>query len=279
MRFSLVLATVGRVSEVQQFLESLDSQSYRKFELIVVDQNQDDRLVPLVETYRERFSIFHLGSDAGLSRARNAGLRYVTGDVAAFPDDDCRYPPKLLERIAGFFRERPELDGLTGRLTDERGRSGTARFDKKPGVLSLANAWKRAASVTLFLRRDVVETVGKFDEALGAGAGTLWGGGEDIDYALRAVECGFELLYRPDIAVLHPSLPEHDYSKLAERAYGYGAGIGRVWRKHDYPLWLVAYYLLRPVGGAALSTIQGRKDKARYHFSALRGRLRGWLFS
>jgi GT2 family glycosyltransferase len=130
------------------------------------------------------------------------------------------------------------------------------------------------------LRRNVVEEVGGFDETLGVGAQTLWGGGEDIDYPLRAIKAGFKIEYRPDdIYVFHPPpySPRGDYSKLAGRAYRYGAGIGRVWRKHNYPVWLVAYYLLRPLGGAFLNFVKGNRGKAHYHVSAFRGRLRGWL--
>ncbi len=280
MRYSLILATICRTCEVDRFLKTLDYQAHREFELIVVDQNKDERLLPILAAYSGRFPILHLKSEPGLSRARNVGLRHVTGDVVAFPDDDCWYPPRLLERISELFCDHPELDGFTARMTDERGRSGATRFDKEPGLLGQTNVWKRVASITLFLRRSVIEAVGEFDEALGVGAGTIWAGGEDIDYALRAVECGFKVYYRPDVCVFHPSYPtppEYDYAKLAERAYGYGAGIGRVWRKHNYPLWFVAYYLLRPVGGVVLSLVQGDKGKARFYFNALRGRLRGWL--
>jgi GT2 family glycosyltransferase len=277
LRFSLVLATVGRVGELERFLSSLDSQTHREFEVVVVDQNRDERLLPLLTAYRKRLSLSYLRSETGLSRARNVGLRYLTGDVVAFPDDDCWYPPDLLEQVAYILRAHPELDGFTGRMTDEHGRSGNASFDKRPGLLAQANVWQRATSISLFLRRGVIETVGGFDETLGIGAGTFWGGGEDIDYALRAVEAGFKVYYRPDIIVFHPGFPAPDYSKLANRAFKYGAGIGRVWRKHDYPLWLVAYYLLRPVGGAILSLMRGRTRKAYYHFNAFQGRLKGWL--
>jgi glycosyltransferase involved in cell wall biosynthesis len=277
LRFSLVLATVGRVGEVERFLRSLDSQTHREFELVVVDQNEDERLSPILTTYKQRFPILHLKAEPGLSRARNVGLRHLTGEVVTFPDDDCWYPPELLERIARILCDCPRLDGLTGRMIDEHGRSGTARFDKRPGLLAQANVWQRATSITLFLRRGVIEAVGDFDETLGIGAGTFWGGGEDIDYALRAVEAGFKVYYRPDVLVFHPSPPVPDYSTLADRAFRYGAGIGRVWRKHCYPLWLVAYYLLRPAGGTILSLVHGRKSKAYYHFSGFRGRLTGWL--
>lgn len=279
MRFSLILATIGRVSEVEQFLISLDSQTHRDFELIVVDQNEDERLSSILAAYRESFSIMHLKSKLGLSRARNSGLPHITGDVVAFPDDDCWYPSRFLERMAAVFCDHPTLDGFTGRMMDERGRTGTARFDKEPGLLNRTNAWKRAASITIFLRKGTIEAVGGFDEVLGAGAGTPWEGGEDIDYVLRVVAVGFKIYYKPDIYVFHPSPLECDPSKLADRAYRYGAGIGRVWRKHRYPLWLVAYYLLRPIGGTVLNLLRGYTGKATYHFSAFRGRLRGWLFS
>ena len=277
-RFSLVLSTVDRTDEVKQFLSFLDSQTHRQFEVIVVDQNKDGRLLPVLEPYEKKFSIVRCTSEPGLSRARNVGLKYVAGDIVAFPDDDCRYPPELLERVATFLGNHPDVGGVTGRiLTSNPGQVGTARFDKKAGLLTQANIWHRANSIGIFLRRKVAEKIGGFDEALGVGAGTLWGGGEDIDFPLRAVKSGFKIYYMPDLYVFHPSPPEHDYSRLADRAYGYGAGIGRVWRKHNYPLWLVAYYLLRPLGGACLSFITGDKDKACYYIAAFRGRFKGWF--
>ena len=279
MRFSLVVATIGRVSEVERLLESIDSQTHRELELILVDQNEDERLSPLLAVYRERLPVLHLRSEPGLSRARNVGLRHVFGDVVAFPDDDAWYPPDLFERIAGLLRDHPHLDGLTGRVVEEHSRAGTRRFGKRPGLLSQTTVWTRATSASLFLRRATVKAVGEFDEALGIGSGTIWEGGEDIDYALRAVGAGFKVYYKPDIHVFHASTPEHDYPKLADRAYRYGAGIGRVWKKHHYPLWLFAYYLLRPVAGITLSLVQGHKGKALYYSNAFRGRLRGWLTS
>ena len=268
---------MGRVSQLERFLKALDAQTHCGYELIVVDQNKDRRLSPVLSLYQKNFSILHLRSEPGLSRARNVGLRHVSGDVVAFPDDDCWYPPDLLERVAAFLDDHPELSGVTVRQGGSHKQTGAARYDKEAGLLTLANIWRRAVSSAMFFRRSVVETVGGFDETLGVGAGTLWEGGEDIDYPLRAVVSGYNIYYRPDIHVFHPELPGHDYLQLADRAYRYGAGIGRVWRKHDYPLWLVAYYLLRPIGGAILSVTMGHKGKARYHVSAFRGRLRGWL--
>ena len=277
MRFSLIAAaTLGRTDEVERLLTSLDAQTHRDFELIVVDQNPDGRLVSLLYTYQQKFPILHLRSEPGVSRARNAGISHITGKIVGFPDDDCWYPADLLERVSEHLRERSDLHGITGRVTDWEG-TFDARFDRSSGLLNRSNAWQRTAAVWLFLRYPAVKVVGKFDETLGPNSGTIWGGGEDIDYPIRAIEAGFKIYYDPSLVVFHPRPLKDGYQNAVGRAYSYGAGIGRVWRKHDYPLWLVAYYLLRPAGGAFLSLVTGRFDKARYRWSAFQGRSRGWL--
>ena len=47
MSFSLIMATLGRTDEPRRFLDSLESQTFRDFELILADQNDDDRIAPM----------------------------------------------------------------------------------------------------------------------------------------------------------------------------------------------------------------------------------------
>lgn len=276
MRFSLIVATLGRMQEIQCLLASLDAQSHRDFELIVVDQNPDDRLVHILNPYQTQFPIVHLSSKRGLSRARNVGLKHATGEVVGFPDDDCWYSDDLLEKTTRLLSEQPEAGGVSGRVTDEGG-TFDARFDQVSGLLEISNVWRRTSSASLFVRRRLFEDISGFDEELGVGSGTIWGGAEDIEYALRAVRFGFEIYYDPSLVVFHPHALASGYREMSGRAYSYGAGIGRVWRKHDYPLRLVSYSMLRPAGGAVLALLSGQPDKASYHWSAFRGRLRGWI--
>lgn len=270
------MATVGRAREVERLLDSLGAQTHRDFELVAVDQGSDNRISTLLASYGKQFPVLHLKSGPGVSSARNIGLEHVSGEVVGFPDDDCWYPPHLLEQIVRAFREHDGVDGVGGRVADER-ETFDARFDPSPGLVSIPNVWLRTAIVCLFVRRHVVDKVGKFDESLGPNSGTIWGGGEDIDYALRVVKAGFKVHYDPNLRAFHPNPLRHGYQKMSGRAYAYGAGIGRVWSKHDYPIRLVVYHLSRPLGGAILSCVTGRREKAGYHWSAFRGRLRGWL--
>jgi glycosyltransferase involved in cell wall biosynthesis len=274
MLFSLVLGTVGRTSEVERFLRSLHAQHCREFELIVVDQNADDRLRPILAAYAEGFPVRHVRSERGLSRARNAGLAHVRGSLVAFPDDDCWYPADLLARVAGEFAVHPEWDGITGRSVDEHGVESGARFLPSSAVLSLATAWY-AISYAIFLRRRVVDSVGAFDETLGVGAGTAYGSGEETDYVIRAIRAGHVVRYSRQIVVHHPN-PVRTFDAAARRrGYSYGCGMGRVLDKHRYPRWQVAQALVRPAGGAVVAAVTGRWDRARYYANVLSGRLRG----
>jgi glycosyltransferase involved in cell wall biosynthesis len=280
MRFSLVLATIGRVEEVRRLLDSLHAQTYQDFELIVVDQNPDDRLKPILAMYKEEFSILHLRSESkGLSRARNLGLKYVSGDVLVFPDDDCWYPAGLLEQVASFFANNPEMDILTGRTTDVGGKTVLGRFGDKPLPLDRVSLWAHAPSATTFVRRENAQEaqVTWFDEDLGVGAGTAWGAGEETDYLLQLWKRGALIYYDPDLMVFHPEHVPPYTDQAIRKAYNYGCGMGYVLKKHRMPLWFKAKWLIRPLGGAVLSLVGLRPRKAGFRWNTFRGRLRGLL--
>ena len=114
--------------------------------------------------------IVHLRSEPGLSRARNVALARIEADVVAFPDDDCTYPPGLLERVARQLGEDPALDGLSGRSVGRDG-SASASWKQDAAVLTDDNLWNRVNSAALFLRRPVVERVGALRRAARARVG------------------------------------------------------------------------------------------------------------
>jgi len=276
MRYSILVATCGRTEELHQLFRSLADQTWRDFEVIVIDQNPDDRLVELIEGYSGLFLLRHLRSAVGHSRAFNAGLSDITGEIVAFPDDDCWYDPHLLDRVERFFRENPSWSGITGREIVPAGFSSGGRWDQRAGRITPSNIWRRAITFTIFLRRSAVEGA-RFDESLGVGAGSPWGAGEETDYLLRAIERGHSIYYDPSVGVWHRGRSGPYRPEIFAKARHYGMGIGRVLRKHRYPLRSVAYHLSRPFCGALLSLSKGQSHKARYHWSIFLGRLNGWL--
>jgi GT2 family glycosyltransferase len=270
--FDLVLATVDRVEEPRRLLDSLGAQSHRPFRVLLVDQNDDARLDPVVA--EQQLELVHLRSPRGLSRARNRALDEIRGHLVAFPDDDCVYAPDLLERVARRFLEEPALDGLTGRAVGSDGASSPS-WNRDAATLTDTNLWNRGISYTIFLRRGVVERVGQFDERLGLGSGRPWSSGEEIDYLVRAVRAGARIEYDPALTVMH----ERDVlSPAALRAVAYrdGASLGYILRKHRYPKREVARRFLRPLGGVLVSLVKRDVEDARVHVATFAGRIRGY---
>ena len=242
---------------------------YPDARVVVVDQNDDDRVERVLDG--RRLTIVHLRSPAGLSRARNVALAALEGDLAAFPDDDCAYPPGLLERVAERFARDARLDGLTGRAADETGRSSPS-WKAQATTLADDNLWNRANAATMFLRRGLVERIGPFDERLGLGSSEPWSSGEETDYLIRAVRIGARIEYDPSLVVVHPV--RADDVPIGSRD---GASMGYLLRKHRYPPRVLARMLVRPVGGAALSAVRLDFGRAGFHLATLAGRVRGYV--
>jgi len=278
MRYSILLATLDRTRELHQFLESLSSQGWRDFELIVIDQNPDDRLQEVLEPFARRFPIQRIHSARGHSRAFNKGLAQVSGDVVAFPDDDCWYESHLLENVASLLTAHPEWSGVTGREIVEPGFTSGGRWDSTRGAITRANIFRRAITFSMFLRASVARKY-KFDETLGVGAGTPWGAGEETDYLLRIVENGHVIFYDPSVTIWHQGRSGPYTAATYSKARRYGMGMGRVLRKHRFPMLSVGRQVIRPAGGALLSLASGNLAKARYHWSIFTGRANGWFLT
>ena len=195
--------------------------------VIVVDQNADERLQEVVG--RSNLSVEHVRAEAGLSRARNAGLELVDADVVAFPDDDCVYPPGLLSRVGELLTADAGLDGVTGRAEDASGASSDS-WNQDAAILTDDNLWNRGISFAIFLRRALVERVGDFDERLGLGSPEPWASGEEIDYLIRAVRAGARIAYDPSLVVRH--VVREDDARVGARD---GASVGYLLRKARLP--------------------------------------------
>ena len=263
--FDLVVATVDRSEELGVLLGSLERQGHGDFRVLVVDQNEDDRVDGVLDG--RPFEVVRLTAGRGLSHARNAAIDRLLADVVAFPDDDCAYPEGLLAEVGRRLAEEPSLDGLTGRAVDAGGRSSPS-WENDRALLTRDNLWNRAISYTIFLRREVVERVGPFDERLGLPASS----GEEIDYLIRAVDGGARIEYDPELVVRH----ERETRPAGSVGVRDGSSVGYVLRKHGYPAYTVARMLVRPAGGVLAALAKRDRERARFHLGTLRGRLRGY---
>ena len=274
--FSLVVPTVNRTIELVALFDSLRKQTLRDFELILVDQNEDDRLVSIVQQYSD-LSITHIyRRKRGASAARNAGLKIARGSIITFPDDDCEYKFDFLENVREIFDENLNYTGITVFTRDKNFKGSIGRIATKGGPITKFNILPRSAEFSICVRSAAIEGF-YFDEELGVGAPTPWWSDEGPDFILRLIQKGAYFHYYPNLVIYHPN-PVRIYDEKAfVRSYKYGCGRGKFLRKHSYPIWFVGYIWSLYLVGVLLGVIQFDQSKIRYYFLGLKGRIQGYL--
>lgn len=272
---SLIVATKGRASPFGDLFASLEAQDFRDFEVIVVDQNADDR-VGTPETEGWSFPVLHLRTprESGASHGRNTGFARARGSVILFPDDDCWYDPGFLSDALRRMGEL-EADVLSGRAADASGRDINGRYLQARTTIARANVWTAGIEWVVFFRREVFAMLDGFDPGIGIGAETPWQSCEAQDIMLRAIGAGYRCVFDPAVFGHHAELDIRSPAML-RKGRAYARGFGFVLRRHRYPLPQVANWLLRPAIRGVLSGLKGDRTLAAYYGNVLAGRFEGW---
>jgi len=272
---SMIVATLNRVDELERLLDSLDSQTYKDFEVIVVDQNPDDRLRPVLERH-PGLSIQYLRSARGVSRARNVGLPVAKGEIIAFPDDDCWYPPQLLADVRAWFDAHPQYGALFATLRDADGSPVGPKWPDRTITVDRKNVFSIGLSANAFLPRTVTDAIGLFNENIGVGASTPYQAGEDLDYCLRPLAVGYQMIFEPALTVHHPRF--HNPERLRRTTYGYALGGAYALRVHGFSVWYFLGKLNRSLGGVVVSCLKCDFENARLYLIRAAAQLRGYFW-
>jgi glycosyltransferase involved in cell wall biosynthesis len=221
---SVVIPTYNRRRLLLATLESVFTQTFRDYEVIVVDDGSPDdtaaALEPLVRAGRVR----HVHqANAGPAVARNQGVREARGEFVAVLDDDDLWPPDKLEWQVEALRERPDAVLVYGYM-EAFGTERPWRWPPPDGPTGwvrdafLAKNWIRSPGQTL-IRASAIDAVGGFDP-------TLWSA-DDWDLYLRLAARG-PFLYRHRHALSYRA--HHD--NLSKKAWLLLRHACRVHRRH-----------------------------------------------
>jgi glycosyltransferase involved in cell wall biosynthesis len=126
---SILVANYNYEKYIGQTIESVLSQSYRNWELVVVDDGSTDGSVPLIERWVQRDGRIRLlrKPNGGHASALNAAFSNCQGNIICLLDSDDLYLPEKLERVIAAFAARPEVGFLIHRVfrvNEQRQRQG-----------------------------------------------------------------------------------------------------------------------------------------------------------
>lgn len=180
---SVTIATRNRPELVPRAIASVLNQSYRRLELVVVDDSDGEATQDVLKTITDpRLRTLRSPSPRGQSAAYNLGLDAARGDVIAFLDDDNVMHPEWLRSVVWAFEQRPGTEALYGaRIVEDPWTTGVERFEGFP-VFQFARYDRRGHERGSSIDRNVVAVRSstrevRYDEELRYAV--------DWDYSLR----------------------------------------------------------------------------------------------
>jgi glycosyltransferase involved in cell wall biosynthesis len=200
---TVVAATYNRAERLAALLDALRAQTFRDFDVVIVDDASADETIGVLAEARARddlaLTVLRHETGRGPAVARNAGWRAASAPVIAFTDDDCRPSPGWLAAgvaamaaTANGTREAI-VQGLTEPDPLEADRLGP--FTRSLNVRELDHWY---ATANMFYSRATLERLGGFDETTFSRPG-----GEDTDLAWRAIGDGVPTAFSPEARVWH----------------------------------------------------------------------------
>jgi len=276
MKISLIVATYNRTEAIKYLLESLNYQTSRNFELIIVDQNKDDRIAKILYSFNNNFILKHFKLDEiGLSMARNYGLGKASYEIIGFPDDDCSYENDLIEKLLVIFTNNNDIDCVLAKNIIKSDKINIDYFIQRKEI---ENFSIKFCSNQIFLKRYIFSEIGFFDEKLGLS--NWFGCGEETDILIKLIRKGKVAFYSNQIKVFHPTIIKKSRYIDIENIRSRSRGTGALWKKHNFKKIVIFRGLLSPVFKIILNFYS--ISKIRYFLNVMSGRIEGyrnWTYS
>ncbi|MDE6883018.1 MAG: glycosyltransferase family 2 protein [Lachnospiraceae bacterium] len=174
---SVIIPTYNRADMIKRAIDSVLRQTYRSYEVIVVDDGSaDDTGSVIADIQDARIRYIALMENQGVAHARNVGIREARYDYIAFLDSDDEWMPDKLELQMRMFRNSSEEIGMVYCRTGGRTRDGMSRFvcparDFSRELLEgdmfrFLLQQNVIGTPAVIVRRDCLEQVGGFKETL-----------------------------------------------------------------------------------------------------------------
>lgn len=164
---SVILPTFNRAWSLEKAVESVLEQDYPHIELIVIDDGSTDHTLQLLEKYDGQISVIHQ-ANAGVSAARNSGIRNSSGELIALLDSDDAWDKRKVGCQVDFFNTHPQaLICQTQEIWIRNGRrvNPANRHLKPSGMIFIPSLYRCLVSPSaVMMRRKLFDLKGVFKE-------------------------------------------------------------------------------------------------------------------
>lgn len=204
MDYSVIVPVYNRPDEIDELLQSLTKQTYKNFEVIIIEDGSNLRCDHIVEEYSDQLAIqYFYKQNSGQGFSRNFGFEKATGDYFIVFDSDCLIPSHYFEAVnramafhgydawGGPDRAHDSFTSIQKAIS-----YSMTSFFTTGGIRGRKNhiGTFHPRSFNMGISREVYEKTGGY---------RITRMGEDIEFSLRIIENGFKTGLIEDAYVYH----------------------------------------------------------------------------
>jgi GT2 family glycosyltransferase len=254
IKASIVILTWNSTDLLRACLQSLpQALTAYSSEVVVVDNGSRGYTPASLRLEFPWMQLLVNRENCGVAPGRNQGIRVTQGEYVILLDDDTVVEPSAFDRLIAYMESQPRVGLCAPKLVDAEGqlhltcRLYPTLWDKLARQIPLSYAqqlrretemtdWDHNSSRTVdyvigacqVIRRVALLSVGLLDER-------IFYGPEDVDFCIRLRRAGWQIIYNPDVVVVHKErrVARSFFSRLS---WKHAWGIGYYFWKHRYLL-------------------------------------------
>ena len=166
---SVIIQTYNRSEMLTEALESVFSQTFKDFEVFVIDDGSTDNTFKVVNKIRDVRLFYIFIKNSGVSAARNVGIKLTRGQYIALLDSDDIWLPEKLEKHVNFMKKNP--DCMISQTEEIWIRNGKRVNPKKKHAKGQGDIFEKSLQLcvispsAVMLKKELFEETGLFDES------------------------------------------------------------------------------------------------------------------
>ncbi|SEA60734.1 Glycosyltransferase, GT2 family [Prevotella sp. tc2-28] len=241
MKYSIVVPVYNRPDEVDELLESLSSQTFKDFEVVIVEDGSKITCKDVCEKYANILDLhYYYKENSGPGQSRNYGVERARGEYVLIVDSDAVAPHGFMQAIDDELQRQPSdawggPDAAHESFTDVQkaiSYAMTSFFTTggiRGGKKQLDKFYPR--SFNLGIRREAYLALGGFSKTRFSKMSLY---GEDIDFSIRIYKAGYSCRLFPEAWVWHKR--RTDFRKFWRQVYNSGYARVNLWRMYPEAL-------------------------------------------
>lgn len=216
---SLVFVTFNGIDDFKECLNSLAEQTYKNFEIIVVDNGSDSSMLSFLESITKDIRLVKTGKNNGFGRGNNIGIKECAGELVVFTNYDAVFDKDWLAQLVTtalssedigivapkilFYKEREYVNTL-GVFFSYLGYACADGINEHSNLHTTRRVIASASGCCFLIKKSLLEVIGGFDEEFhNFGNQFFFSSLEDIDLCWRVHINGKKVLLEPNALMYH----------------------------------------------------------------------------